>query len=296
MLGSSPLARGTPTRAVLISSRAGLIPARAGNTRPVHRYRHGNRAHPRSRGEHMLVDRINEAGEGSSPLARGTHHVIAFLKPGQGLIPARAGNTVARPVVRKSMRAHPRSRGEHSGSVLKLNGHSGSSPLARGTLGLLEFVEKLLGLIPARAGNTAEASASPSSSGAHPRSRGEHSFRFGSSVSSSGSSPLARGTRVRRFNLQNSAGLIPARAGNTPHGYCDFGELRAHPRSRGEHARNLWETIKTAGSSPLARGTQHAMAQNSSAMGLIPARAGNTRRIYPGGARAGAHPRSRGEH
>ena len=152
---------------------------------------------------------------GSSPLARGTHHVIAFLKPGQGLIPARAGNTVARPVVRKSMRAHPRSRGEHSGSVLKLNGHSGSSPLARGTLGLLEFVEKLLGLIPARAGNTGVSRGRWGVLWAHPRSRGEHRAHLSLEPVHQGSSPLARGTPITAANRDRDQGLIPARAGNT---------------------------------------------------------------------------------
>ena len=50
------------------------------------------------------------------------------------------------------------------------------------------------------------------------------------------------------------------------------------------------------GSSPLARGTHAGAATRRSPLGLIPARAGNTRGHVGGSALAGAHPRSRGEH
>ena len=50
--GSSPLARGTLASTVDIEARAGLIPARAGNTDVKDRSINGDRAHPRSRGEH----------------------------------------------------------------------------------------------------------------------------------------------------------------------------------------------------------------------------------------------------
>ena len=71
--GSSPLARGTLASTVNVEARAGLIPARAGNT--VHYSRQGGHdwAHPRSRGEHCALGVLSVAGRGSSPLARGTH-------------------------------------------------------------------------------------------------------------------------------------------------------------------------------------------------------------------------------
>ena len=52
-------------------------------------------AHPRSRGEHAeaLVGAID--AQGSSPLARGTHFLGDHVPAGNGLIPARAGNTPA---------------------------------------------------------------------------------------------------------------------------------------------------------------------------------------------------------
>mgnify|MGYP001685238949 CR=1 FL=1 len=70
---------------------------------------------------------------GSSPLARGTHTMTDKKNINKGLIPARAGNTVARKFAGSSSRAHPRSRGEHTHISPSLDGCQGSSPLARGT-------------------------------------------------------------------------------------------------------------------------------------------------------------------
>ena len=92
---------------------SGLIPARAGNTKPGRLRRASCRAHPRSRGEHLGIDNTEFFVEGSSPLARGT---LGFLSNGcgcGGLIPARAGNTVYRMEHVSENGAHPRSRGEH---------------------------------------------------------------------------------------------------------------------------------------------------------------------------------------
>ena len=51
--------------------------------------------------------------QGSSPLARGTHHAVEAFECVVGLIPARAGNTVLTENHRGEGGAHPRSRGEH---------------------------------------------------------------------------------------------------------------------------------------------------------------------------------------
>ena len=91
----------------------------------------------------------------------------------------------------------------------------GSSPLARGTLGIVTAIIGLTGLIPARAGNTVARVISHASPGAHPRSRGEHTQRILGVLQSEGSSPLARGTRKSKSTRHLRTGLIPARAGNT---------------------------------------------------------------------------------
>ena len=93
---------------------------------------------------------------------------------------------------------------------------------------------------------------------------------------SEGSSPLARGTQVVKKKGSSSFGLIPARAGNTSPVALLLCELRAHPRSRGEHEQLKRVSKSARGSSPLARGTPCELSLLVQLLGLIPARAGNT--------------------
>ena len=254
----------------------GLIPARAGNT--------------------FTITVTCRPWGGSSPLARGTPGVNLVLDGGLGLIPARAGNTVLLGCPRVNKRAHPRSRGEHRKTVPRGTAWTGSSPLARGTPRPSAFSSVSRGLIPARAGNTVHERTANVAVGAHPRSRGEHGQSDVRTPPGPGSSPLARGTRHPNARGNPKRGLIPARAGNTRWLLRRVVAAWAHPRSRGEHLSKDWHRAIAAGSSPLARGTHNNLGFIGINEGLIPARAGNTlwgvHRYY----RAGAHPRSRGEH
>ncbi len=72
--GSSPLARGTQGLAVLPGWNLRFIPAGAGNTRPFYLSVMHITVHPRWRGEHATKDSWKTTADGSSPLARGTHH------------------------------------------------------------------------------------------------------------------------------------------------------------------------------------------------------------------------------
>ena len=294
--GSSPLARGTPHRGHRPAQGAGLIPARAGNTRAALNDLEEMGAHPRSRGEHRLFRSFGFMRSGSSPLARGTPAGRPLTRAARGLIPARAGNTFACQSRRVRGWAHPRSRGEHLPAASDAFATAGSSPLARGTP-TDQILEQLpRGLIPARAGNTAIFWHYTGWTRAHPRSRGEHLNAAVSCISPPGSSPLARGTQNMAGERQFTNGLIPARAGNTTRWCTGCGTARAHPRSRGEHGLSVNHFQAAMGSSPLARGTQIFPKGKPKCPGLIPARAGNTLRILFPVSWIGAHPRSRGEH
>ena len=193
--GSSPLARGTLRRPRIASTRIRLIPARAGNTIAVVLALDEIGAHPRSRGEHESYGEMSAREAGSSPLARGTRG---------GVCP------------RGSLhRAHPRSRGEHMRIFYAAFPVVGSSPLARGTHCPGGYLPRARGLIPARAGNTILSPKASAEIGAHPRSRGEHILALHHLIAPHGSSPLARGTQSPAACTLYSAGLIPARAGNT---------------------------------------------------------------------------------
>ena len=131
--GSSPLARGTWNRDVVITSCSRLIPARAGNIIRPRSARKRYAAHPRSRGEHEDLRDALLHGFGSSPLARGTFRVCSPFSSHPRLIPARAGNILLPLQTSGARSAHPRSRGEHPVSCKTSSGGDGSSPLARGT-------------------------------------------------------------------------------------------------------------------------------------------------------------------
>ena len=173
---------------------------------------------------------------------------------------------------------------------------SGSSPLARGTREFHDSMPFRWGLIPARAGNTFIVPSESTVDGAHPRSRGEHLCFLAKLFYLTGSSPLARGTRLMFQTPRWAFGLIPARAGNTSTPYSIRTLARAHPRSRGEHECECECHETVGGSSPLARGTRVVSYPLFGAVGLIPARAGNTSGWRGTFSMTWAHPRSRGEH
>ena len=69
--GSSPRVRGKQAPGQHLNSGGGLIPARAGKTRHLHRGRDRDRAHPRACGENGLRPRGGYGVTGSSPRVRG---------------------------------------------------------------------------------------------------------------------------------------------------------------------------------------------------------------------------------
>ena len=215
--------------------RERFIPARAGNTwrspfgvvmTPVH---------PRSRGEHISGTDTKLRNAGSSPLARGTLPYPTSTEGCRRFIPARAGNTAARPCRPAHTSVHPRSRGEHESRFFFVRGVDGSSPLARGTpAGEKGFFDQVR-FIPARAGNTPAGARTAPGWPVHPRSRGEHCRRTLPARPHIGSSPLARGTRLGLLIPDDPVRFIPARAGNTPGAALNSMIVTVHPRSRGEH-------------------------------------------------------------
>ena len=95
--GSSPLARGLLRVDSCLFLLVGIIPARAGFTGRGGRWRRRGWDHPRSRGVYGVVDGVLPGGEGSSPLARGLPHDYWAVRRRGGIIPARAGFTLADP-------------------------------------------------------------------------------------------------------------------------------------------------------------------------------------------------------
>ena len=193
------------------------------------------------------------------------------------------------------IRAHPRSRGENTGTPSPNGLLDGSSPLTRGKLDELGFVAAHAGLIPAHAGKTDLAAAPRTGKRAHPRSRGENEGRAVNALYVWGSSPLTRGKRQGDFPLSEPLGLIPAHAGKTVATPPVGRVAPAHPRSRGENYIDNANPLMGLGSSPLTRGKHAPEDRPHARQRLIPAHAGKTMISHSDAAIVRAHPRSRGE-
>ena len=111
--GSSPRARGTPSRRALRRRVTRIIPACAGNTSAWAASFVERPDHPRVRGEHVDRPYSHARHAGSSPRARGTRCEGAARRRRHRIIPACAGNTPARTVWLRRCTDHPRVRGEH---------------------------------------------------------------------------------------------------------------------------------------------------------------------------------------
>ena len=171
----------------------------------------------------------------------------------------------------------------------------GSSPRVRGKPRSSGIVSHASRLIPACAGKTHLPGLSRSASTAHPRACGENENVAGHDDAFQGSSPRVRGKQRVSCCVPSSCGLIPARAGKTPHGVGVGVERRAHPRACGENAPAGRPSRGTSGSSPRGRGKLAEHVEGGLLDGLIPACAGKTGASRRCGSRARAHPRVCGE-
>ena len=131
-------------------------------------------AHPRVGGEHEINAALIKLAAGSSPRGRGTPLCVSASVNIGRLIPAWAGNTLARAPTHFCAPAHPRVGGEHRSTLYALVKSDGSSPRGRGTRINWPLQDPGPRLIPAWAGNTPSSHEKPRFPAAHPRVGGEH--------------------------------------------------------------------------------------------------------------------------
>ena len=163
----------------------------------------------------MDEEAIGQPDYGSSPLARGLRGSPGACRNPPRIIPARAGFTIGVGDWCAAGADHPRSRGVYGEKGRRAISRSGSSPLARGLPGDSRYIQKFVGIIPARAGFTQDQGPGVLPAGDHPRSRGVYTAAEDGVRRELGSSPLARGLRARRIETRAGRGIIPARAGFT---------------------------------------------------------------------------------
>ena len=192
--GSPPHARGRPCQWMIDGTEDG--------------------AHPRMRGEDLSPTTFPIDSWGSPPHARGRPAVKGGRAGRRGLTPACAGKTDGKWPAGRSLKAHPRMRGEDEEAPFAHVARKGSPPHARG--------------------RRARWPRTHTRDWAHPRMRGEDDLDGPGLQPGIGSPPHARGR------------LIRARRGRQGCG--------AHPRMRGEDRTEAANASTVAGSPPHARG------------------------------------------
>ena len=128
----------------------------------------------------------------------------------------------------------------------------------------------------------------------HPRSRGVYDEEVSRPAAKVGSSPLARGLHGAPVGVVENQGIIPARAGFTRIALVVARNKMDHPRSRGVYVFSAGKTLRSIGSSPLARGLPSGRFPTGFRCGIIPARAGFTDPVGADVHPTRDHPRSRG--
>ena len=275
---------------------AGIIPACAGNTDIIKTGNPTARDHPRVCGEHEVTPDNIAGYTGSSPRVRGTLSQVVAQFVGVGIIPACAGNTWRETGAQTRHWDHPRVCGEHPSDTGKLVWVPGSSPRVRGTPLFPSSITRLIGIIPACAGNTSGSSSISQPSRDHPRVCGEHVVSPAMVLPYSGSSPRVRGTPPEHDPRRPADGIIPACAGNTASALRTPCSAWDHPRVCGEHRLDDQLEEAMPGSSPRVRGTHGEAAHLADHAGIIPACAGNTLALHRGAHSPRDHPRVCGEH
>ena len=172
----------------------------------------------------------------------------------------------------------------------------GTSPRARGKLGVLGGLVSAGRNIPACAGKTCAAAPSPQPDAEHPRVRGENSGMAGFPTLTEGTSPRARGKRSFQSISPLMMRNIPACAGKTASVLMPIFSWKEHPRVRGENSNASKRAAPQLGTSPRARGKLATGGVVIYPTRNIPACAGKTSVTpSPTPQTAGTSPRARGK-
>ena len=207
--------RGKPGDLGAVGVPVRIIPARAGQTGDTASQRQSSTDHPRACGANVGQEFGEQQQAGSSPRVRGklvgrAHSVVI-----RRIIPARAGQTSCCARCVRPSPDHPRACGANVIVFGVVHNHLGSSPRVRGKLILLALPASPIRIIPARAGQTARATAHGQEAPDHPRACGANQsilYRRGVNV---GSSPRVRGKLAGVPRAGRRRRIIPARAGQT---------------------------------------------------------------------------------
>ena len=193
----------------------GIIPARAGFTRPGTGRRERRPDHPRACGVYQVRTLPMQLASGSSPRVRGLQREHGGRGSNDGIIPARAGFTCTPCGGSSRTSDHPRACGVYGSLPLEYPEVDGSSPRVRGLHHGRGGLPLLHGIIPARAGFTRAGLIVVTRDRDHPRACGVYVAMAVYDLDGSGSSPRVRGLPLFLPPRESARGIIPARAGFT---------------------------------------------------------------------------------
>ena len=256
---------------------------------------YSRRDHPRVCGEQIEPTQKAKLTKGSSPRVRGTALTASTKSTFAGIIPACAGNREGERCLRKQKRDHPRVCGEQLKNHALSVSARGSSPRVRGTAHTVLTKTSIFRIIPACAGNRAHRLLCPCRPRDHPRVCGEQTPPGLHCQLPLGSSPRVRGTALMTRLFFPRVGIIPACAGNRPCMAPSACRYRDHPRVCGEQSTYNNNHFLIIGSSPRVRGTDLSCLLTRQAVGIIPACAGNSRKLCSSCGLLRDHPRVCGE-
>ena len=170
--GLSPRTRGRRRRTDALGRFRGSIPANAGETGAGRRSQRDLRVYPRERGGDSPASPVSTPDWGLSPRTRGRLRVDGPERDGQGSIPANAGETLPRHLLRRSLRVYPRERGGDSLAPPLPPRCAGLSPRTRGRPNGTSPSWPTIGSIPANAGETPPSRPRRGCPTVYPRERG----------------------------------------------------------------------------------------------------------------------------
>ena len=214
------------------------------------------------------------ASMGLSPHVRGNPPRHHRGEPGDGSIPARAGEPTPGCLSWPSRWVYPRTCGGTAIAAAPKDTDGGLSPHVRGNRNSGYPPLITLGSIPARAGEPPTSFWAAPRSRVYPRTCGGTAMEPTSCERCRGLSPHVRGNRARPQVDEREEGSIPARAGEPGPDRDGPDRQKVYPRTCGGTVPAMVDHVALSGLSPHVRGNRRNHSTRPLCLGSIPARAG----------------------
>ena len=212
---------------------------------------------------------------GSPPHGRGKVCVLNCQGSGDGITPAWAGKSLCPQLPGFWRWDHPRMGGEKSISAPSWGPGTGSPPHGRGKAAVIIFALFSMGITPAWAGKSQQATEC--------------------ALSCLGSPPHGRGKDPTPANRKPCTRITPAWAGKSSLSMWSGCCCRDHPRMGGEKLHALLQGHLFIGSPPHGRGKARLVLAAFAAARITPVWAGKRLQFFGLSAARGDHPRMGGE-